>query len=121
MCRLCSVAGAGVPSAGHRGWLAEECMLRVWCDGVCCGVAAWRGSKNGEFRCSREWWRRAGLLAGLISWQRHTGTQLTHAQCDQPRLGWAGPGWLGWAEEMQMLAGHCSRAGGQWPGWPRVW
>ena len=87
-------------------------MLRVRCDGVCCGVAAWRGSKNGEFRCSREWWRRAGLLAGPISWQRHTGTQLTHAQCDQPGLAWAGLGWLGWAEEMQMLAGHCSRAGG---------
>ena len=97
MCRLCSVAGAGVPSAGHRGWLAEECMLRVWCDGVCCGVAAWRGSKNGEFRCSREWWRRAGLLAGLISWQRHTGTQLTHAQCDQPGLAWAGLARAGWA------------------------
>ena len=72
-------------------------MLRGWCDGVCCVVAVWRGSKNGEFRCSREWWRRAGLLAGPISWQRHTGTQLTHAQCDQPGLAWAGLARAGWA------------------------
>ena len=63
----------GSPSAGHCGWLAEECMLRVRCDGVCCAVVWLRGvaAKMGSFVAAEN---GGGVLGCLLGRSAGSGT-----------------------------------------------